>query len=236
MFVYAKTRERSQARDLRRSGLPYRAIARELQVSLNSAYRWTSDIELTPEQREFNLRGPTGPQNPEHVRRRMATWSATCRAKRLSYQREGQKAARAGDPLHLTGCMLYWAEGARSRNQLKFTNSDLNMVRVFRDFLINRMGVDPSRLSLRLNVYTNNGLSIAEIEQHWLEALDLPPSCVRKHALNHTPTSSSGRSKRRLRYGVCTLTVGSTRLVQHIYGAIQEYGAFEEPTWLDGAY
>jgi hypothetical protein len=34
---------------------------------------------------------------------------------------------------------------------------------------------------------------------------------------------------------VCTLTVAkSTHLVQHIYGAIQEYARFEEPRWLDG--
>jgi hypothetical protein len=25
----------------------------------------------------------------------------------------------------------------------------------------------------------------------------------------------------------------STRIVQHIYGAIQEYAGFEEPRWLD---
>src|SRR6185503_11812862 len=67
MFVRAKRRERELARELRTSGLPYREIARRLAVSVNSAYRWTKDIELTPEQREHNLRGPTGPQNPDHI-------------------------------------------------------------------------------------------------------------------------------------------------------------------------
>ena len=42
--------------------------------------------------------------------------------------------------------------------------------------------------------------------------------------LNHFPTSSSGKKRNRLPYGVCTLSVArSTRLVQHIYGAIQQY-------------
>jgi len=35
-------------------------------------------------------------------------------------------------------------------------------------------------------------------------------------------------------YGVCRLCLGDTRIAQHIYGAIQEYGGFEEPRWLDG--
>jgi hypothetical protein len=103
--------------------------------------------------------------------------------------------------ISLVACSI-GPEGAKSRNQLKFTNSDLKMLRVFREFLIDCMHVDTARVTLRLNVYTNNGLSIEEIEQHWLAGSELPASCVRKHALNHTPTSSSGRAKKRLRYGV----------------------------------
>jgi hypothetical protein len=56
---------------------------------------------------------------------------------------------------------------------------------------------------------------------------------LRKHAINHLPTSSSGQAKNKLPYGVCTLRVYDTRLVQHIYGAIQEYAGFDEPSWLD---
>ena len=36
-----------------------------------------------------------------------------------------------------------------------------------------------------------------------------------------------------LPYGVGTLSCCSTAIVQHIYGAIQEYAGFEEPRWLD---
>ena len=51
--------------------------------------------------------------------------------------------------------------------------------------------------------------------------------------LNHMPTSSSGRARNKLPYGVVTLNVHSTWMVQHIYGAIQEYAGFDEPAWLD---
>lgn len=58
---------------------------------------------------------------------------------------------------------------------------------------------------------------------------------LRKGVENHLPTSSSGRKANKLPLGVCTLRVKkSTRLLQHIYGAIQEYGGFDEPRWLDG--
>jgi len=47
------------------------------------------------------------------------------------------------------------------------------------------------------------------------------------------PNSSSGRARNKLPYGVCTIRVTSTRVVQHIFGAIQEYGSFDEPAWPD---
>jgi hypothetical protein len=213
--------------------MPYRKIAAMLDVSVGSAYLWTSDIELTPEQRDRNLRGPTGPLNPERVRRAAVTWSRRCREKRAAYQEEGRGRARQRDSLHQAGCMLYCAEGAKGRNTVKFVNSDPRMVWFFRRFLTEALEVEVDKIAMALNVYTTNGLTIEEIEHYWLELLELPESAVRKHTLNHLPTSSSGKAKNKLPFGVCTLVVHSSRVVQHIYGAIQEYAGFDEPAWLD---
>jgi hypothetical protein len=128
--------------------------------------------------------------------------------------------------------MLYWSEGAKGRNTLKFSNSDPRMVGLFGRFLTESLRVDPAHIRLSLNFYTGNGLSVEAVESHWLELLGIPPGCVRKHTLDHMPTSSSGKARNKLPYGVCTLRVNSTRVVQHVFGAIQEYGGFEEPAWL----
>jgi hypothetical protein len=226
--------ERAQARELRTDGVPIKRIATALGVSASSVLYWTRDIELTAEQRQLNLRGPAGPQNPERVARRAAAWRRRCQRKRLEYQREGRTRAREADSLHMAGCMLYWAEGSKGRNQVHFANSDLNMVRFFCDFLRTSLDVRSEDITLRLNVYTGNGLSLREIEEYWLSPLNLPRSALRGHTLNHTPTSSSGKKRNRLPYGVCSIRVlKSTRLVQHIFGATQEYAGFEEPCWLD---
>jgi hypothetical protein len=129
---------------------------------------------------------------------------------------------------------LYWAEGAKHRNTAKLVNSDVHMVRFFVRFVRTCFGLGADDLSITLNFYTGNGLTIEQIEQHWLDALDLPRSCLRKHSINAMPTSSSGQKRNKLPYGVCSVRVmKSTRIVQHIYGAIQEYAGFEEPRWLD---
>jgi hypothetical protein len=219
---------------MRRRGISFKRIAASLDVSPASVVAWTRDIELTAEQRYSNLYGPRGPQSQEQIAKRVAAWQRKSRERRLAWQLEGRIQARNGDARHIAGCMLYWAEGAKNRNTLTFANSDQGMVRFFAQFLKESLGVSGEDFRVRLNVYTTNGLSIMQIEDHWLSVLGLPRSCLRGHTLNNYPTSSSGAKRNRLPYGVCTIKIArSTRLVQHIFGAIQEYAGWDDPRWLD---
>jgi hypothetical protein len=214
--------------------MPYKRIAARLGISVSSAHAWTRDIALSEEQKHRNLCGPRGPRSPEAIARFNRTWSEKNRKRRGRSQAEGRITASKGDPLHLAGCMLYWAEGAKRRNEVCFVNSDREMVKLFVRFLRECLHVTSDMITLRLNVYLTNGLGIREIEDHWLWALGLPRSSLRKHTINHRPTSSSGKKRNRLPYGVCTIRVRrSTSNVQHIFGAIQESAGFEEPRWLD---
>jgi hypothetical protein len=158
--------------------------------------------------------------------------SANARARRLAAQRHGRDLASRGDPLHLAGCMLYSAEGARSRNQVAFTNSDADMVARFLEFLRRCYDVTDDRLALSVNVHLGNGLTLGEIERWWTDRLGLPPSCLRQSMVNNVARASQ-RKRRTLPYGTVRLAVFSTFIVQSIYGAIQAYAGVERPEWLD---
>jgi hypothetical protein len=229
-----KPEKRATARSLRAEGWSYKRIAAELRVSPSSVFYWTRDIVLTPQQIEHNLRGPRGPISPELIARRAEGVRQAARQRRLEYQAEGRARAKLDppDPLHLAGCMLYWAEGTKSRNCAKLANSETSLVRYFKQFLVGCFDVPIEKFAFTLHVYLGNGFELPEIEEHWLDALDLPRGCLRKHSINPLPTSSSGRKRNRLPYGVGTLSCCDTRIVQHIYGAIQEYAGFDEPRWL----
>ena len=129
--------------------------------------------------------------------------------------------------------MLYWAEGAKDRNTVCFANSDPAMVRFFVEFLRKSFAIPDEDIAIRINVYLDNGHDVEAVHRFWLDQVDLPETCLRKPTINHFPTSSSGRRRNKLPYGVCTVRVlRSTWLVQHIFGAIQEYAGFDEPRWL----
>jgi hypothetical protein len=204
-------------------------IACELGVAYTTARRWTLDVELT--------QGHLSRLARRVVEGRQAGNAAVAeraREKRLSWQEEGRSKAREGDALHMAGCMLYWAEGTKGRNRLEMSNSDVHLLRLFRRFLDECFEVSPSAMTLTVHVYLGNGIGIGEIERYWLTALDLPESCLRKPQVNKRPAATSGVKAGKLPYGVANLGVAqSTSLIQHIYGAIQEYGGFDEPRWLD---
>ncbi|MGH3132337.1 MAG: hypothetical protein ACRDNY_01090 [Gaiellaceae bacterium] len=71
-----------------------------------------------------------------------------------------------------------------------------------------------------------------EIEQLWLDILELPPTCLRKSTVNVYSKHSKKERRNRLPYGTVRVCLHSTRIVQSIYGSIQEYGGFERSEWL----
>ena len=227
--MFVKAAERELARRLRREqGLPIKAIAAAIGVSSSSVSRWVKDVELTSVQHAA-LRDA----NPIYNRQRSGTArsSANARARRIAAQQDGKALACQGDQLHQMGCMLYWAEGARNRNQLAFTNSDPEMVDLFVHFLRRCYGISPTRIALTVNVHLGNGLELSEVEAWWLSRLGLPPESLRASVVNQ-PSRASQRKRRTLPYGTVRITVSSTALVQSVLGSIQAYAGLQRPEWL----
>jgi transcriptional regulator with XRE-family HTH domain len=223
---------RAEARRLRQEqGLSVKQIAATLNVAQSSVSTWVRDVELTEEQRA-DLEVRRRNHLPTIRTRASATNVGKFRALREAYQNEGRERARQGDPLHLAGCMLFWAEGTKGRNALSFINSDPGMLSFYIRFLREALQVQPDDIVVHINCYLNNGLSLDEIESHWLNLLQLPRSCMRNTIVNAQPRSSQQKG-RKLLYGVCALTVHKTQLVQHVYGAIQEYTGIDKPEWLE---
>lgn len=217
---------RNKARQLRKEGQSLGEIALALEVAKSSVSYWVRDIVLTDEQVETlldNKRNNKGRLRGAHTNREKF------KDLRIAYQREGRLAARQGRPLHLAGCMLYWAEGAKDRNTVYFVNSDANMLQMFITFLRDELQVPEETITIRIHCHSENPTEQHRVENYWLATLGLPGTSLRKTLYKQGSTIVHNV----LANGVCAIRVNSsTKYVQHIYGAIQEYGGFDNPGWL----
>lgn len=213
----------------REEGESIKAIARKLGVSASSVSQWVRDIVLTDDQHAA-LQARCTSHNGQTVSARLN--AARARARRQGEQDHGRLLACRGHPLHLAGAMLFWAEGARARNAVVFTNSDPEMMRFFMRFLRQCYGVRNDRVAVTCNLFADHLERQREVEQFWLDALELPRSSLRKSSVNVYSKHSQRKRKNKLPYGTCRLVVNDTALVQSIYGAIQEYAGFDRPEWL----
>lgn len=226
-----KIRERDEARTLRREqGQSIKEIARAVGVSTSSVSHWVRDIELTDEQLEaLRARNPILNGQMAGARSR----SAKARALRLAAQAEGRAAALRADPIHAAGCMLFWAEGSRHRNIVHLTNSDPQMVAFFAGFIRRFFAPPQERMRVWCNLHADHEARQVEVEEFWLRTAGLPRACLIKSTVNRYSVATRRKRTNMLPYGTCRLTVHSTPIVQHLYGAIQEYGGFDRPEWLD---
>lgn len=222
----AKRETREAARSLRQDGFSIGEIATRLHVSKSTISIWVRDIELTSSQ-QMRLEERQYRWRAQH--RGAKANQYTARKQRELYQQAGRLRARQRSPLHMMGCMLYWAEGSKTkRNSVYFVNSDPDMMVLFIRFLREEFDIGDEIFRLQIHCHSSDTDEHNRIISYWTQLLQLPVSSVQKIQIK----KGSDKRKNRLENGICALQVHRSEIVQHIYGAIQEYGGFENPAWL----
>lgn len=213
---------------MRAEGCSVKEIAATLGIARSSASTWVRDVPLGPEQRaRLIYRSRLGPIIAAELK------AARARDVRRGHQEEGRRLARERGPDYAAGCMLYWAEGSKARNSVELVNADPEVIVFFAHFLREHFGVEDERMVVTCNLFADHLEQQREIETYWLARLGLPQTCLRKSAVNKYSKYSQKKRTKKLPFGTCSLRVHSTRIVQTIYGSIQEYGGFDRPEWLD---
>lgn len=205
------------AKKLRQDGKPITFIAKQLGVSKGSVSLWVQDIKLTEEQiKNFKRKKINNLQNynSSNIKHNEALQV------RQNYQIQGREKAKEKDLLHCMGCMLFWAEGAKKKNLVSFCNSDVNMLKLFVAFLKQKCDVLSTNITMYVNCFLTIKNDINNVEKYWIEQLDLHGCKIGKHTCKITNNPIHN-------YGICTITVCNTKLAQQLYGAIQEYGQFD---------
>jgi predicted transcriptional regulator len=215
-----KKDKQEKAIELRRQGLSLNEISKELDVAKSSVSLWVRHVKLNADAvNALKDKNPIIRGSSAFAKSRLIKHTHH-RDSRIKMQLEGAIKARSGDILHAKGCMLYWAEGTKSRNSLVFTNTDENMLKLFLKFLKESLNVNKDDIYLEINFHSGDE---KDISKYWTDTLSIIPRRLKK-----IKPRGNGTFKKNKHYmGIAVIVVKkSTKYCQHIYGAIQEYAGF----------
>lgn len=227
-----KVDQQKKARKLRKEkGWSLKEIAEELHVAKSSVSLWVRDIELNKQQTErLNEKRRDSGRAFQGVGSH--TYSEKCLEKRKKWQQEGRMIAKKKEFLHSFVTALYWGEGDRNKNVCGMSNTNVHMLKLFIKFLKKYFIIEKKEFLVDIQVYLGNGIKIDDIKNYWIENLKLEESNIRNIKVLNGTRKVSGKKKNIHLYGVCRIRICRTDILQHMFGAMQEYGNFKKDEWL----
>lgn len=186
---------RQLALELRKLGLSYGEIRRVIPVPKSTLNTWFSGIRLSPEQVEA-IRLRVGPES----RRGIPVDTQRGRRQRIHEIRTEARlfaVDHLDDPLFIAGVVLYWGEGAKTRNHLDLTNSDPAALRLFIRWCKAYLPAEPD---IQLSLHLHEGNDEEGAKTYWRSALGVPEVQFGKTFIKPRGT---GHRKNHLEHGVC---------------------------------
>lgn len=206
---------RERARSLRRAGLTYPEILRELggDIPQPTLQGWVCDITLTSEQRarikKLELEGS------EKDRSFGALWNRQQKEKRLQEVRdEAAPAAKIlsqnREALRLMAAALYIGEGAKADDQFSFCNSDPKVIRGWMSLLRKSFELDESKFRCQVNV--SEGMDLEQLQDYWSKLTGIPQSQFIRGAIDKRPNKKEREGYK----GVCVVIYHSLAVRRYL--------------------
>ena len=215
-----KTLEKEQAVGLRQTGLSYREIEQQVNVSRGSLSRWLRDIELTPDQQRRIH------QQNLVIRRKFVQYNHQKRAvalaekDQLCTQAAQEVALLSSRELCLVGAALYWAEGTKA-GLVEFVNSDPAMVALMMRWFRECCGVPEAKFRGRLQLHDPTRVTV--VQAFWSQLTGIPLQQFTRPFQKLSPTSQRKRGNC-LPNGIIHIRIADVRLLARIGGWIKGLG------------
>lgn len=182
-----------KAIELRKKGLSYSEIRKEIPVAKSSLSLWLKNIPLSAEHRrrlytkrvELLARGP----NSQRERRKREL------DKIIQGAREEIKLPISDEAFRLMGAALYWAEGSKY-GKFELTNSDPKLVLFMVEWMERTFGVPRYTYRAGLNIYPQQNEK--RVKAFWSQLTGIPTQNFQK---TYVKPPSKGYKKNNLYYG-----------------------------------
>lgn len=218
----AKSREKLLALSLRKRGMSYSQIKKQIKVSKSSLSLWLRDyplpLERIRELRDFNEKRIESYRNTMKMKREKR-WRAVYRKEERWLMPLSEK------ELYLCGLFLYWGEGGKTAPaQLSLSNTDPEMLKFYLLWLDKVLGIHKDRVSVKLHLYKD--MSEMEEIKYWSDCLGLSTIQFTKPYVKKT--TLRGLTYKGLGHGTCNLIVYGRDYYEKVMLGVQAVcGAFK---------
>lgn len=178
--MLSKFKEKERAIILRKEGLSYGEILKEVPVAKSTLSLWLKSVGLSI------------PQKQRLTEKRLAAAKRGGLAKRLSKQRITEKIKNiardeikniSSRELWLIGAAFYWAEGSKEKNKsgsVKFSNSDPQMIKLFLRWLELFCKTIKSDIYFEIYLHETAADKEGEVRKYWSGITKYPTSCFKR--------------------------------------------------------
>ena len=206
MGYRGKVKKQEKARVLRAQNRTLADIAQTLGVSKSSVSLWVRDVPFTP---TLRLRGPHRHPHPAHE-------AKLRQIEELYHSGLERIGALSEEALFVAGVALYAGEGSKTDGEVRFSNSDPAMVRLFCAWFRRFFDVDDRRLRGRL--YLHQGLDLAATEAFWSALANILTDQFHK-PYRAVPDPSIRRNKHE--HGCFSVGYGCSRTHREVMGLVR---------------
>lgn len=197
--------DKESAFKLRRQGKSYKEISKELGMSVSTLSVWFKGVGFSEEIRQ----SLTNQAIKDGTKRLHELNKVRGDSLAITYE-IAEKEARddikkyINNPLFVAGVAAYWGEGDKlSKNQVRMTNTDPAMIKLFVKFLLEICKIPKEKLKLALFIYSD--LPDSECRVFWNKTTGI-------NQFHKTQVLPSRDKIKRLPYGICTVVVSNTYL------------------------
>lgn len=120
--------------------------------------------------------------------------------------------------LKVAGIMLYWGEGAKTGNTIKFSNSDPEMIQLFLSFLRNICGISEERVKVLIHMYPDHNEK--ELKMFWAQITNLSEKQFYKSYIHK---GEKGTYKNKSRHGTLAVNYSDKKLFNILLSWIDQY-------------
>jgi len=198
-----KIKLKNKVIQLRKKGLSYNEILKQVTVAKSSISLWCKNVELNAQQRKRLLNKKLKGQRKGRKKLSQIRKKETQQIKQAAKK---EICKLSSYETKLIGAMLYWGEGSKN-NGVRISNSDPNLIKFMVHWLKEICKVSSEEMKAYLNIHANQNDD--KIKRYWSNITGIPLNSFGK---SYIKPEGTGHRKNILHNGVIKIVINDENL------------------------